>query len=550
MSTGTIKHNSSNPMSKWDGIYAWNYYFWLKFALLWYGVLNFHPLANLVFLAFIVFPIRTGGLRRIRNWVAIPIGLALFYYDTWLPGIDSIMSQGGNLIDFNHDYLIELANRFINWQMVGIAFVMFVAYLFLSEWLRLTVFTVVALTWLNLITIPGFPIPDIAAHNTPKAVANIAVDVPKNNALSVNNSLPPTNANLDAYLNAFYEAEKLRSTKFPAQLPADSQPFDILMIQICSLAWSDLYTAALDKHPLLGHFDILFTHFNTAASYSGPAAIRLLRASCGQQKHDALYRPTSSQCYLFDNLAKLGFKSEFVMDHDGEFGDFLPQLRQFGDIKAQLSTLQSKNHELIGFNDHPIFDDSETLNQWLNQLKKSDIQRSATFVNLISLHDGNRLVGQNKPVGYTFKGKQLLDSLDNFFTTIEKSGRKMMVIFVPEHGVNLKGDKLQMSGLRDLPSEAITHVPVGVKFIGMKAPFQGKPITMDAPSSYLALSDLISRVVDGKVFNAPTVDWSALIKDLPQTSIVSENEGIVVMAYQGKYYIRLKGESSWAPYPG
>lgn len=550
MSSGNGKQNPSNPMSNWRSISGWNYYFWLKFALLWYGVLNFHPLANLVFLAFILYPIPSVPLRRIRNMVAIPIGLGLFYYDTWLPGIGSIISQGGNLVDFNKDYLVELANRFINWQMIGVAFVMLVAYLFLSEWLRLTVFTVIILTWLNLMTIPGFPVLTIPVNNSPKAAANMPIVTAKSNEVSLNNNLPPTNVNLNAYLNAFYESEKLRSTKFPAQLPADSQPFDILIIQICSLAWSDLYAAALDKHPLMGHFDILFTHFNTAASYSGPAAIRLLRASCGQQKHDALYSPAPAQCYLLNNLAKLGFKNELVMDHDGEFGNFLPELRQFGDVKAQLSTLQSKKHELMGFNDHPIFDDSETLNQWLNQLKTSDTQRSATFVNLISLHDGNRPVGQNKPAGYPVKGKQLLDYIKNFFGIIEKSGRKMMVIFVPEHGMNLTGDKLQMSGLRDLPSEAITHVPVGVKFIGMKAPFQGKPFTIDAPSSYLALSDLISRVVDGKVFNEATVDWSALIKNLPQTAIVSENEGIVVMAYQGKYYIRLKGESSWAPYPG
>lgn len=550
MNPETINKNTVNPMSRWSDIGTWNYYFWLKFALLMYGVLNFHPLANLVFLAFILLPIGNKTLKKARNWVAFPMGLALFYYDTWLPSIGSIMSQGGNLFYFNNDYLIELANRFVNWQMLGIAFVMLVIYLFLSEWLRLTLFTVVALIWINLQTIPGIPTLTPRLPENPKAVVNLAVDTPKPVDMPANNSLPPTKANLDAYLTAFYESEKLRSTKFPSQLSAEAQPFDILIIEICSLAWSDLYASGLEKDPLLEQFDILFTNFNSAASYSGPAAIRLLRASCGQQKQDELYKATAPNCYLFDNLAKLGFKTELVMDHDGVFGDMLLQLREFGSMKAPLETLKSKNSPLMGFNDHPIYDDAQTLTHWLNELKKSNPQRSATFVNLIALHDGNRLAGQGKTVDYKVKAKGLLDSINTLFGTIEQSGRKMMVIFVPEHGRNLTGDKLQIPGLRDLPSEAITHIPVGVKFIGLKAPFQGKPITVTAPSSYLALSELIARVVDGKLFNEPSVDWTALVKSLPQTAFVSENDGTVVMAYQGKYYIRLRGESTWAPYPG
>lgn len=34
-----------------------NFYFLVKFALLWAGYLNFHPMLNLVFLAFLLVPI-------------------------------------------------------------------------------------------------------------------------------------------------------------------------------------------------------------------------------------------------------------------------------------------------------------------------------------------------------------------------------------------------------------------------------------------------------------------------------------------------------------
>ncbi|MEX0634786.1 cellulose biosynthesis protein BcsG [Serratia ureilytica] len=100
--------------------------------------------------------------------------------------------------------------------------------------------------------------------------------------------------------------------------------------------------------------------------------------------------------------------------------------------------------------------------------------------------------------------------MNTFLDQLEKSGRKVVVVIVPEHGAALVGDKMQMSGLRDIPSPNITHTPVGIKLVGMKAPHQGSPLQIKTPSSYLALSELVSRLVDGKVFSEPSVDWQAL----------------------------------------
>lgn len=111
------------------------------------------------------------------------------------------------------------------------------------------------------------------------------------------------------------------------------------------------------------------------------------------------------------------------------------------------------------------------------------------------------------------------------------------------------GDKLEMPGLRDIPSPDITHIPVGIKFFGMKATHQDKPLKIDSPSSYLAISELMSRLVNGELFNQSQIDFQALIQNLPQTLEVSENNGITVMEYQNKPYILLKGESAWVPYP-
>lgn len=62
------------------------------------------------------------------------------------------MSQGSQVAGFSTDYLIDLVTRFINWQMIGAIFVLLVAWLFLSQWIRITVFVVAILLWLNVLT--------------------------------------------------------------------------------------------------------------------------------------------------------------------------------------------------------------------------------------------------------------------------------------------------------------------------------------------------------------------------------------------------------------
>lgn len=534
----------------WRGLGGWNLYFLAKFSLLWFGYLNFHALPNLVFMAFLLMPIPSQRLHRWRHYLAIPIGIALFYHDTWLPGINSILSQGSQLAGFSAQYLLELINRFINWQMIGAAFVLFIAYLFVAQWVRVTVFTVAALAWLNIVNIAGPAVSLLPAASTAAAGgANTpATSAPAAGDAAPADSLPPTSANLTAYLNQFYEREKGRATAFPAALPADAQPFDLLVINICSLAWADMDAVNLQNHPLWSKMDIMFDNFNSATAYSGPAAIRLLRASCGQLSHHDLYQPVNQQCYLFDNLAKLGFKEQLMLDHSGVFGNFLKELREQGGMQAPLMSQAGVGNELTSFDGEPIYNDLELLTRWLDQQQKGGDGRTATFFNVIPLHDGNRFVGSNKSADYQPRAQKLFDQLNTFLDQLEKSGRKVVVVIVPEHGAALVGDKMQMSGLRDIPSPNITHTPVGIKLVGMKAPHQGGPLQIKTPSSYLALSELVSRLVDGKVFSESSVDWQTLTQGLPQTPVISENDNAIVMQYQGKPYIRLNG-GDWVPYP-
>lgn len=527
----------------WRGLGAWNYYFLLKFVLLSQGYLNFDAMSNLIFAAVLLFPLRSLRMHRWRQWIALPFGLALLYHDTWLPGWRSIVSQGADVTGFSLGYLLELADRFINWQWIGVGFALLVGYLFVSQWIRLTTFTVAALLW---VTFSGIITPFFAPAPT---VTPVVAAQPATPSATVNTVTgPPTDANLNAYLEQFYQSESRRTVRFPDALPADAQPFDLLVINICSLAWADLDAVNLSSSPLWSRFDYVFSNFNSATAYSGPASIRLLRASCGQSSHHNLYQAAGQQCYLFDDLTRLGFTSQLAMDHTGEFGNYIGNLRDDADMKSPLMSQAGLGHELTSFDGSPIFNDGQLFTRWLENQEKAGTARTATFFNLIPLHDGNRYVGSNKSADYRSRAQTLLNNLNTFMDQLDKSGRRVMLVVVPEHGAALVGDKMQISGLRDIPSPGITHIPVGVKFFGMQAPHAASPMKIDTPSSYLAIAEMVSRAVDGKVFTHPAMDWKAFSANLPQTPRVSENENAVVMEYQGKIYIRLNG-GGWVPYP-
>ena len=551
------QHTSANSLFSssfwnWLGLGSWNLYFLCKLALLWGGYLNFHPLANLVFAAFLLFPLSSPGLRRARAWIALPAGIGLFYHDTWLPGFESIASQGGYIFSFSADYLLELFGRFINWEMVGIGFVMLTAYLFLVQWLRFTPWVMASLLWLWLSPLLVNVMPEgkvMTARRTVQPAKEPVDDEPGlvEAGQQLEQSAPPTTANLDAYLNNFYLAERGRETRFPQQLPARATPFDVLIINICSLAWSDVEASGLQQHPVWRHFDLMFDSFNSATSYSGPASIRLLRASCGQPSHQDLYLPAPKQCLLLDNLVQLGFEKQVAMDHSGAFGNYLKELKALVSLETEPMSREGLPNDLMSFDGESIYRDDALFARWLKARGESQAVRNATFFNLISLHDGNRYAKNRQPAPYKARLRTLLDQLDHFLSELERSGRKVMVVVVPEHGAALTGDRMQMSGLRDIPSPAITRIPVGVAFIGTQASHEP---TRHIPgeSSYLAISELVAKTLASDLFGTPTIDWNGLINNLPKTPMVSENQGTVVVHYQDDYQIKL-GQGDWVPYP-
>ncbi|MGL6434660.1 cellulose biosynthesis protein BcsG [Aeromonas rivipollensis] len=532
----------------WRGLGGWNLYFLCKITLLYGGYLNFHPLANLVFAAFLLLPHSSALIRQARLLIAFPVGGVLFYYDTWLPGFESIVSQGGHVFSFTADYWLELFERFINWDMIGVGFFILTAYLFLAQWLRFTPWVLAYLLWLWLSPQLSSVLPKTNAPASSMDIQPVK-RVVENEELEqqLDQSAPPTSANLNAYLNDFYLEERGRETQFPQQLPAKATPFDVLVINICSLAWNDVEASGLLEHPVWRHFDVMFDSFNSATSYSGPASIRLLRASCGQPSHQDLYLAAPKQCLLMDQLSQLGFEKQVAMDHSGAFGNYLKELKELVALDIAPMSREGLPHDLASFDGEPIYRDDALFARWLNERGQSQAIRNATFFNLIVLHDGNRYAKNRQIAPYKARLRTLLDQLDHFLSELERSGRKVMVVVVPEHGAALAGDRMQMSGLRDIPSPAITRIPVGIAFIGTRAPHEPTR-HIAGESSYLAISELVAKTLGSDLFDAPTIDWDGLLNNLPKTPMVSENQGTLVVHYQDGYHIKL-GQGEWVPYP-
>lgn len=525
-------------LARWPGLGAWNLYFLAKFLLVALGMLDFQALPNLLFAAFLLIPLPGKWLRIARQLAALPIGIALFYQDTWLPPFSRLLAQPG-VLDFSWNYLLELLGRFINWNLMGALALLLVGYLYLRHWLRLSTLSLLGLGWL---AVGGLPSLGFTAGQAPGTVTTSLAAQAQATAVA-------DNATLDGWLEQFFASERERVTAFPA-MNAEEQPFDLLVINICSLAWDDLSAVGLRDNPLLSRLDVVFDQFNSATSYSGPAAIRVLRASCGQSSHAGLYQSAPEQCLLFQNLARLGFQSNTLLNHSGRFDNFIGDITQQHMPQPGLRNTDFPR-ALVGFDGSPIASDLDVLRRWWGQRKGTPAEHVSLFYNSISLHDGNRIVtadGGTRVADYATRANRLFGELGTFLDELERSGRRVVVAIVPEHGAALHGDRMQLSGMREIPTPSITHVPVGLKFIGMGQPARSEPLRVSAPTSYLALSELISRVYAGLGQQQP-LDVPSLLNDLPTTEQVAETSGAQVLNYQGRAYMRLQGQPDWQPIP-
>ena len=533
--------NGAGP--RFTGLGVWNVYFIIAFALAAFGYIELNLLGNALLMAWLLLPVGPKWLRILRGTLGVAAAAVLLYSESWLPGVDSILANKGGIAGFSLLYMAEFALDFINVKMVGWGLLVFLGYFLVRRYVRVTFFTIVY--FLGAVTMPW--VQSILPERAPVVTADAGGQT--NEAAA-----PAKTGKADAkavgeWYDAFLAYEHDRRARFPNGLSAKDTPFDILLLSICSVSNDDLAVSQLDQHPLFKEFNIRFDSFNAATAYSGPALLRLLNGACGQPSHSELYGERRPECEIMTRLGTLGYSQRLLMDHSGEYDNFLQSMRDKAGVTATLDNAKYPTR-YMGFDDEEIADSLAVLRHWQRTQVKSKAGRTATLINFIALHDGNRLPGRGRAEPFKPRAQEMFDNIRTFLRELERSGRKTMVVIVPEHGAAVRGDKIQVPRLRDIPTMRISRVPVMVKFVGLKG-MPNEPIHVTGNTSYLALTSLIGKTLETDYFSKDggTVPLEQLVHDLPQTNPVSENGTVQTLEYQGREYFRQNG-GEWKPYGG
>lgn len=533
--------NGAGP--RFTGLGVWNVYFIIAFALAAFGYIELNLLGNALLMAWLLLPVGPKWLRILRGTLGVAAAAVLLYSESWLPGVDSILANKGGIAGFSLLYMAEFALDFINVKMVGWGLLVFLGYFLVRRYVRVTFFTIVY--FLGAVTMPW--VQSILPERAPVVTADAGGQT--NEAAA-----PAKTGKADAkavgeWYDAFLAYEHDRRARFPNGLSEKDTPFDILLLSICSVSNDDLAVSQLDQHPLFKEFNIRFDSFNAATAYSGPALLRLLNGACGQPSHSELYGERRPECEIMTRLGTLGYSQRLLMDHSGEYDNFLQSMRDKAGVTATLDNAKYPTR-FMGFDDEEIADSLAVLRHWQRTQVKSKAGRTATLINFIALHDGNRLPGRGRAEPFKPRAQEMFDNIRTFLRELERSGRKTMVVIVPEHGAAVRGDKIQVPRLRDIPTMRISRVPVMVKFVGLKG-MPNEPIHVTGNTSYLALTSLIGKTLETDYFSKDggTVPLEQLVHDLPQTNPVSENGTVQTLEYQGREYFRQNG-GEWKPYGG
>ena len=524
---------------------GWNYYFVLKLLLFWRGLIDFDALPNLALFILLAIPLPPRWphhFRILRRAIALPMSLVLLYHDAFLPPVARLFSQAGVISDFSLGYMIELLGRFVSLPVVALMTAAFLGLVLARRFIRVGVVVLTILLALAVSRWPQTPVVPVQVAAAPGTAARVS-----GSAMHLTEG--GSNVELDRILRAFYADEARRAVQLPTPAAA-ALPFDLLFIHVCSLSWDDMEAAGMQLHPLWRSFDIVFRHFNSAATYSGPAAIRLNRATCGQSSNDGLYAPAPEQCYLMPNLKRAGFDINFAMNHDGHFDDFLKLVRQQG-VQAPPLPLTNMPAAMRGSDDSAIYDDGAVLSRWQAMRAASGATRTALYYNTITLHDGNRLTGAagaglNSTQTYKLRLTRLFNEMETLMTSLAAGSRRTVVVIIPEHGAALRGDRMQIAGLREIPTPAITTVPVGIRVIEPGSTAEHDTTYVDSDTSFRALSQLLARMLEKAPFGATPFDAKAYVKDLPTTRFVAENQSVVMQVDKRTFW--REDRTHWRPF--
>ena len=283
------------------GLGWWNVFFACEFALAACDYLSLSVLYNALLFFVLLLPVANRKLSIVRHVLAAAGAAVLVYSESW---------------------------DFVNFEMVGWGIVIALAYLVLRNWIRLSVVTVLYFVGFVLTPYLWNAVNPLETETPELAAADTTAAESKKTAAGAADS-----ATITKWLAAFHEYEKDRKAQLPEGLSAKDTPFDIVIMNICSLSNDDLAVSDLTNHSVFSRFNLIFDRFNSATSYSGPATLRLLNMACGQPSHDDLYvsRP---ECQIMNRLDKLGFKQHLYLDHSGDYDDYLETLRNKAGLQS------------------------------------------------------------------------------------------------------------------------------------------------------------------------------------------------------------------------
>lgn len=520
---------------------VWNFYFLLELYLFHTGAIRLDIVLNILLMLFVLARApqalaRYRAFRYGRSGVNLLLAVLLLWHQSWLP----TPSQVAGLLDQyglpSSDYMFSFTSGIFTMSALIMLFALATASYVLRKQ-RLVMLTVLPALFMTA------PLISAVLGESDEAYPLVGIQTAQ-----AAQTVDPA-----GYLEAFYESEAERTIQFKAPAATEA-PFDIVVLHVCSLSWDDLKEIDIGPDaPFFKQFDYLFTNFNTATGYSGPAVLRLLQASCGQRTHREIHgKDTPAACQMFTSLATVGYETFVGMSHDGVYGDFIGSVKENTPANTVLLSPGKLQPQAIFFDGKtPLFNDHDVLERWLDARQSSSAERAALYYNSVLLHAGVRWKGEKTSRGrdahtqFTDVSGVLLEDVQAFIDTLKKSKRNTVLLFVPEHGRALVGSPLQPADMRDIPLPKITKVPVGVKLIGPQFnKSEAKQAIVSKPTSYLALAWLLSQYVSHSPFGDGAQSADNLAFRMPRTEFVAEHEGRVVMELEGKYMYR-SADGKW-----
>lgn len=500
------------------------------------------------------FPVTIAGPRRaraetLRHCFAVIAGLLLLWYESRLPSVGTMWSLVAHKnMRFSPSFVFSFVYRLFSLTSV-LTLLTILTSCFLLATTRLARYYAVAGV-LCLVVISGgafFSRSEISSEllDKPTPIPFAPQAVVSQSGAPAMRTLSP-----DESLNLFFADEKDRSVPLASPTRPD---FDIILLQLCSFAWEDFHVVGHSTDAFFGQFDIVFTRFNSADSYSNSAALRLLRGTCGLTPHDELFKPASERCYPFEIWRNLGYTTTAAFNHDGVYSDFTRTLREWGKIDEPLDISSLKDRR-TSFDDTWVYDDHAVLSSWLARYATSTAPL-ALYYNSISLHPGvhgNEKEWWKKTHQAVYRESlgRLTDSVERFFAELRASGRKAVVVVVGEHGTALQGNALQPTIVRDIPLPNITFVPAAIKFFGpgFNTRSEGMRIAVDTPVSYRGLYATLAQFMRQSPFGTSRDFLKTMTEDLPTTPFVAMSENGVVIESNGRFLYK-KGSRPWEVLP-